>query len=196
MKPLFLSQLKVPYETVLQRGLRTSYDWHRWIWNAFPGQPEKTRDFLFRVDVADRTVRVLLLSGERPSDIEGWIWDTREIMEAFLEHGTFRFQVRANPTFRRSSDHRRIALYKEEELRDWITRKLGQIGAKLRMVEVGHPDTETFVKDGKRGTHVAVDFHGVLEVTDPESFREGFGKGIGTAKGFGYGLLMLQPIQL
>ncbi|RMF67773.1 MAG: type I-E CRISPR-associated protein Cas6/Cse3/CasE [Calditrichaeota bacterium] len=52
----------------------------------------------------------------------------------------------------------------------------------------------SFTKDHRRGTHVAVDFRGHLRVTDREAFRNAFTKGIGPAKAFGFGLLMLQPV--
>ncbi|NLG15041.1 MAG: type I-E CRISPR-associated protein Cas6/Cse3/CasE, partial [Lentisphaerae bacterium] len=42
----------------------------------------------------------------------------------------------------------------------------------------------------------SVDASGILEVVERDSFTKGFSQGIGSAKGFGFGLLMLQPIQL
>lgn len=192
---LVLSQLLIPLETIL-RVNRTSYDWHRWIWRAFPGSPDKERDFLFRVDVRNRQARVLLLSKERPASVAGWAWETKTVDTTFLNQGNYRFQVRVNPTFRRASDHRRIAIIKEGDLREWISRKLTAIGAQLLSVEIDNPREELFAKEGKRGKHITVDMRGVLSVTEKELFREGLCKGIGSAKGFGNGLLMLQPIQL
>ena len=62
------------------------------------------------------------------------------------------------------------------------------------LLDIGAPMDETFVKDGRRVKHVAVEFAGVLRVVDRERFAAAFYSGIGSAKGFGYGLLMLQPI--
>lgn len=192
----YLSQIVMPYEKTLQKGLSSSYDWHRWIWKSFPDDPERQRDFLFRVDVQDRQVRVLLLSGQVPSAIEGWAWETKRVSDEFIAQSAFRFQVRVNPTFRRASDHRRIALYRESDIREWLKRKMSAIGAELISVEVDQPRDELFVKGGRRGKHVSVDVRGVISVHDPSLFRQGFLAGIGSAKGFGYGLLMLQPIRL
>ena len=44
------------------------------------------------------------------------------------------------------------------------------------------------------GVHFAVEFQGVLTVTDAELFRRTFTTGIGTAKAFGFGLLALAPL--
>ena len=191
-----LSRLTIPCESALNERLRTSYDWHRWIWRAFPSEPDKRRDFLFRVDVMGSMIRVLLLSHEKPAAVGEWKWESKPVSGQFLSCPDFRFQVRVNPTFRRSSDHRRIALFSERDLREWLTRKLAAIGAQLISVDVGSPVVESFTKDGKHGKHVAVDFRGVMSVTDKALFEAGFLQGIGSAKGFGYGLLMLQPIQL
>jgi len=46
-----------------------------------------------------------------------------------------------------------------------------------------------------RGYHGGVQFRGILEVTDPARFSQAYFKGIGSAKGFGFGLLLLSPVQ-
>lgn len=40
-----------------------------------------------------------------------------------------------------------------------------------------------------------IDFTGILQVTDPERFRESLESGIGPAKGFGCGMMMVRPAQ-
>jgi CRISPR-associated protein Cas6/Cse3/CasE subtype I-E len=61
-------------------------------------------------------------------------------------------------------------------------------------VTIGAPIDEHFTRNGKRGKHVSVDFQGILNVTNQDRFKKAFCKGIGSAKAFGFGLLMLQPI--
>lgn len=39
-----------------------------------------------------------------------------------------------------------------------------------------------------------LDFDGVIDVVDPERFREAIGEGFGRAKAFGCGLMLLRPI--
>jgi CRISPR system Cascade subunit CasE len=56
-------------------------------------------------------------------------------------------------------------------------------------------------KDKKTGKehaayHGGVQFRGTLEVIDQEPFIETYQAGIGSAKGFGFGLLLLAPINL
>ncbi len=78
----------------------------------------------------------------------------------------------------------------------WISRKGDQGGFTvdedtLRTIPRGR---EYFEKNGQRGLHSAVEFQGVLTVTDPAKFHETFTRGIGSAKAFGFGLLVIAPI--
>ena len=51
-----------------------------------------------------------------------------------------------------------------------------------------------FHRRGDEGLHVGVRFRGVLNVTDKERFADAFRHGIGSAKGFGFGMLILKPV--
>jgi len=53
---------------------------------------------------------------------------------------------------------------------------------------------EYFEKNGQQGLHSAVEFQGELTVTDPAKFHDTFTRGIGSAKAFGFGLLVIAPI--
>jgi CRISPR system Cascade subunit CasE len=48
-------------------------------------------------------------------------------------------------------------------------------------------------KPGADGGFVAVRFEGVLEVTDPAAFAVTVASGVGSAKGYGFGLLSVAP---
>ncbi len=201
----YLSQALMPMQTALHAQLADGYAWHKAIWEAFPGRPDAQRDFLFRIDARTRAYRILLLSAVMPTDTPLLKWQSKEVAPGFLGHVRYRFQLKANPTFRRNKDKRRIALYKEEDLHEWLADKLKGAGALLEEpVAIGAPvdeflNDERFMQGRKPTTrhdpkHVSVDFEGVLRVQDSAAFTAAFYKGIGSAKGFGYGLLMLQPI--
>lgn len=53
---------------------------------------------------------------------------------------------------------------------------------------------QPFIKGGVAGLHAGVDFQGRLRVTRFELFRKAFEEGIGSAKAFGYGMLVLAPL--
>ena len=194
----FLSQIEVPWARALKQGLGDPYKLHQWIWDSLPDDPDAKRDFLFRSDVSHGILRVLLLSERVPGESAEAPWRTTEMSSTFLGHGAYRFQLRANPTFRRASDHRRLAIFDEMALRDWFARKFKAAGCEVHGLELSAPRKLQFRKGGnaRLGTLCAVDSSGSLVVKDESAFRASFDAGIGPAKGFGFGLLLLQPIQL
>jgi len=92
---------------------------------------------------------------------------------------------------------KRRAITKREDLITWLQRKAESGGFQvsadsLRTLPRGQ---EYFHKDRRsHGTHTAVEFQGELTVTDPTQFRVTVASGIGSAKAFGFGLLVLAPI--
>lgn len=191
----YLSQATVPLASALNMRLADGYAWHTAIWESFPGQTDAARDFLFRADRQGNSFRVLLLSPIPPAPTPLLAWNTKPVADSFLGHQRYRFQLKANPTFRRSADGRRLAIYDADRLADWLRRKASDGGFDIiEPFEIGAPLDEPFIKNGHRGKHVAVEFAGALHVTNPTQFADTFYRGIGAAKGFGYGLLMLQPI--
>ena len=193
----FLCQTEVPWAWALKHGLGDPYKLHQWIWKALPDDPDACRDFLFRSDVKGGILRILLLSERVPAAGGDATWKTTEVSGTFLGHGTYRFQLRANPTFRRASDHRRLAIFDEMKIRDWFERKFAGAGCEVRDLETTAPRKILFRKgDGTHlGTVCFVDASGILAVRDESAFRTAFDAGIGPAKGFGFGLLLLQPVQ-
>lgn len=190
----FLSQVTVDKR---ERKFADGYAWHRAIWEAFPGGPDAARDFLFRVDDLHRSFRVYVLSATEPTAPPWGQWRTKPISPSFLDHAAYRFQLRANPTMRRKGDARRLGLFGEDLLRAWMERKSGAAGFRLvaDSLAVGAPLAVRFHRQGHMGKHLAVDFQGILAVTQREAFKNAFRTGIGSAKGFGFGLLMLAPME-
>ncbi|MGA1826035.1 MAG: type I-E CRISPR-associated protein Cas6/Cse3/CasE [bacterium] len=106
---------------------------------------------------------------------------------------------------------KRRPLVKPEELRNWLIHK-GHIRCRdqgtgvdvpggFRIVEEKpleiSPMVENhFRKNGQAGYHGGVQFRGTLEVTDRQRFIESYHSGIGSGKGFGFGLLLLAPIKM
>ena len=106
-----------------------------------------------------------------------------------------------------------MPLVKPDELREWLLRK-----AKIRCrdIETGEnvpggflilepedkpleirPMMEShFRKKEHSAYHGGVQFRGILEVTDRDCFIKTYQAGIGGGKGFGFGLLLLAPINM
>jgi CRISPR system Cascade subunit CasE len=104
---------------------------------------------------------------------------------------------------------RRLALLREDEQVAWLLHKGEQGGFRIPGEWVAADDDrwtpnfrvdvipEGWVRCGKDGhadgRFYAVRFEGLLEVTDPDQFLRTLVDGIGSAKGFGFGLLSLAP---
>jgi CRISPR system Cascade subunit CasE len=205
----YLTQVTLDFATAARLRLRDCYDWHQAVWKAFPDRDGERRDFLTRLDRRREGFRLLIVSPTQPvrpawcpADPESW--KTKPIPETYFARKRYAFQLSANPTKKVASrpdgtvtkNGRRVPLGKREELIEWIKRKGEQGGfavdeATLRTFSRGR---EYFEKDGRPGLHSAVEFQGVLTVTDPARFHETFTRGIGSAKAFGFGLLVIAPI--
>jgi len=201
----FLTQAFLDYETAARRQLRDVYDWHQLVWKAFPGRDGQTRDFLTRLDKRERdqTFRLLIVSPLSPIRPAAWqeapeAWQSLEITPAFLSHRHYRFQLRANPTKRENVSRKRLPLRTPQEQADWLKRKALQSGFAVKedLLRIIPEGREWFQVEKRKqsGFHHAVEFEGILAVTDPVAFQGTFAKGIGSAKGFGFGLLALVPI--
>ena len=106
---------------------------------------------------------------------------------------------------------KRVPVVKPKELRVWLERK-GRARCRdqdtgldvpggFRIVdekplEISPMVENHFRKKGQSGYHGGVQFRGTLEVTDPKEFVETYHSGIGSAKSFSFGLLLLAPINL
>ena len=114
-----------------------------------------------------------------------------------------RFRLRANPTarrvFERSDDGKqsgkRIGVYGEDNQRAWLDRKAEAGG--FRVLDCSVLDRGFQVSRRRNGApplkHLWVDFEGILDVTDPDTFLSALESGIGSAKAFGFGLLSVAP---
>lgn len=131
------------------------------------------------------------------------------------------FRLRANPTKKvgsvskedrlagKKGNGQRLALLREDEQVAWLLEKAEQGGFRIPGEWLQDGDggkapnfrcdvmPEGWVRCGKDG-HTAGRFHavrfeGMLEVTDPGRFLLTLQNGIGSAKGFGFGLLSIAP---
>ena len=203
-----LTQILVPYELAVRHlKIRDSYDWHQRVWQAFKGHDGEKRNFLSRVDEVDEAYRLLIVSTSAPVKPD-WCpsdcFKTKPIPDDFFAAGKFRFNLLVNPTRKVRSDSkgnltkngRRLPLAKREDLLEWIRRKAEAGGFEIEDVEnlrtIPKPRSY-FQKAGMNGVHYAVEFQGVLTVANQEIFTRTFTKGIGSAKAFGFGLLVLAP---
>ena len=208
-----LTKIELSIATLEKIGAMDNYSWHQAIWQCFPGKPEGKRDFLTRIDELDGMTRIFILSPGRPRKPD-WCPDeafnVKELARTFLTHGRYAFDLKANPTKRevmkgpdgeilkeKGKRGRRVFLRKADELQGWLERKgeaNGFILSDEAPLEIRPATEHRFKARGNEGLHGGVQFRGILEVANTSKFIEGYHAGIGTAKGFGFGLLLVKPV--
>lgn len=205
-----LTQVLLDFATAAKLRLCDNYNWHQAVWKAFPGRDGQRRDFLTRLNRRRDGFRLLIVSPAEPVRPD-WCpakeqsWKTKPVPETYFTRSRYAFQLCANPTKKVAKElpdgsltknGRRVPVRTREELVAWIKRK-GEQGAfsvdevTLRTFSRGR---DYFEKSGTLGLHSAVEFQGVLTVIDPARFYEAFMRGIGSAKAFGFGLLVIVPL--
>jgi CRISPR system Cascade subunit CasE len=208
---LHLSQLILNHHNwEVRRDLKSPYDLHRTIENAFPHDPPRPGErVLFRLDYQPRAKewRVLVQSHYAPNwsffqneDRRGYLQTEPQVITfepRFYKDKHYNFRLLANPTFKTTlADGRKVRFRestKEKQLA-WLLRKFIEAGVNpldIGIVQQGTRKSQK--KEEGQQTHFAVLFEGILQVADPDKLRLTVESGIGSAKGFGFGLLSLAP---
>lgn len=192
------------------------YEWHRALWRLFPNHPaegrqsrDETRNgFLYRIERLEtgQGARALLLSDEPPiTKAEGIhiLRSTLGFNPEFLPGQTFGFRLTANPVktivdgegrkdAKGEPKKCRVPLIHEEEQHAWLIRQLDGIATPVQIeVRVEQP---VYFRKKTVGKIVPVTFEGVLKVTDGKLLADLMRNGIGPAKAFGCGLLLVRRI--
>lgn len=213
---MFLTEAHIDYLEVTQKrdgfphGLSDSYAWHKAAWQAFPNQPESKRNYLTRLDRKPTGYRLLIVSQTLPEKPAWWNpdqWRTQKIPTSYFEHSHFAFETRVNPTKKirvgstqegtRKKNGARVPLTNSSDLITWLERKAESGGFIIQKdsLQINAEGQESFFRKGTYGTHNSINFKGILQVIDPEKFISVFAQGLGSAKGFGFGLLILSPLK-
>ena len=207
---MFLSRIEIPWDVA-----RNSYNLHRQIWRLFPGEERESRSndaearqgFLFRVEDqrTGQPARLLVQSRRVPVPNAGLVVvGSREFNPMPQAGQRLAFMLTANPVKTISDAQREakpdkqsekccVPLIKEEDQRQWLARKLA--GAAIVEANSILPHAPLYFRKGNRGGKlVTTTFEGVLRVSDPASLAALLENGIGPAKAFGCGLLLVRRI--
>lgn len=194
---------------------------HRLIWSAFAGDPSATRDFLWRADGAGR---FLVLSARPPADTPFFEpVQTKEFSPDLQAGDRLGFVLRANATRTQKTgkqtasgkEHKRhIDLVMDalppngggraearmataqEVAQTWLTGQGARGGFAPEQIAVEDYSVHRFAK--RQGatpvTFGVLDITGQLRVTAPASFIAILARGMGRAKAFGCGLMLIRRI--
>lgn len=199
------------------------YAIHQIIWNLFSTTPDMKRDFIYRQEVMQKKpVFYAVSSSLPPAPSPLWNIESKEYAPIINEGQRLSFSLRANPIVskRDQSDrqHRHDVImdlktrYRtgNEQVCSipgdivteagvaWLKKKAVQNGFEFNPLNVivGGYQQRKFKKpkNSHRISISTLDYTGILTITDVEPFREALYKGIGPAKSFGCGMMMIKRL--
>lgn len=208
---MFISRVEMPWNVA-----QNPYKIHCLLWRLFPGEAREARrsseedrqGFLFRVEKSQPgyPVRVLVQSRRRPEPApQTTVIGCREFHPRPASGQRLAFLLTANPIKTiideqlvakpdKKSNKCRVPLLKEEEQLGWLSRKLAD-AADVESSTV-LPHSPLYFRKGNRGGKLlTVTFEGILQVRDGSVLSTHLANGIGPAKGFGCGLMLVKRLK-
>ena len=212
---MFISRVEIPWSAV-----QNPYQIHRCLWRLFPGAAPESRHgnteqragFLFRMETyqTGRPARFLVQSRQRPTSVSSiQTLGCREfnpqpqlaqrlafVLTANPIKTIIDTQAEAKPDKRPNKQNQlkcRVPLVHEDQQREWLIRQLGA-AAIVESVTILPHSPLYFRKGGYGGKIVTTTFEGVLQITAPDNLLEALENGIGPAKSFGCGLLLVRRL--
>ncbi len=192
---------------------------HRLVWTLFARGENQKRSFLWRQIEAGS---YMLLSAEEPRDETGlWRIQSKRFAPELEPGDRLAFSLRANPAVaarvpgqrgkrtdavmhaKRPAKEREArglpvpdATERENAALDWLFSREAKIGVRFIREACSAPGYDV-IKAGASGnggaiSFAAVDYDGILEVRDPALFVARVAAGIGKAKAYGCGLMLIR----
>jgi CRISPR system Cascade subunit CasE len=199
------------------------YAMHSLIWDLFTDGPERARDFIYRQDLVEGLPAFYSVSKRVPNDRAGvWSVESKPYMPHVMEGQRLSFVLKANPIRTKRDENNKqhrhdVVMEAKTRMKEdlllrppeaEIVQQAGFVWLAVRAAVYGFSVSDgkvradgysqlNFVKPkgGKPVRISTIDFTGLLTVTDPEKFTESLYQGIGPAKGFGCGMMMVRPVR-
>lgn len=191
-----------------------AYRDHALVWRLFPGDGAP-RDFVFRSDADERERAVFYIVSQRePRDVDGLFQlQSKRYLPQLGAGELLHFDLRANPTISRrnrsgkSQRHdvlmdakqkadspQQVNEEMEQAGRAWLLGRASSWGLEVEpgsVLQTGYQQHRLRPKD-KRIEFSSLDYRGVARVTDPMALQRALLNGVGHARGFGCGLLLVR----
>lgn len=200
-KPSFETRMK------LAQSRQTPYLQHQLVWELMRQSDDHQRDFLWRWDDAELWILGANLpnSNQKFEAIQHTIFAPKVVVGQNLE-----FQVRCNPVIRIKDGDRRkkvdavMHLKKhdrgdmtQDELnyfacKKWVDKKEG-FGVLDGTLKVDAYQQVRFQRKSSKIQYSTVELSGLLRIDNVEKFEKALFEGLGSAKGFGCGLMLIKP---
>jgi len=206
--------------TAMTKG--DGYQIHKLVWNLFADHPERKRDFIYRHEPVNGWPTFYTVSQREPQDALGmWEVTPKEYRPNLRTGQRLGFTLCANPIRAKRDENKRqhrhdvimeakLKIKKrgedinmpdivQEHGVHWLLDRAASHGFSVSSEEIradGYRQHRIFKGKGKQQIAFStIDFNGILTVIDPAIFVEKcLFDGIGPAKGFGCGLMLVRRV--
>ncbi len=205
---MYLSRLTINASRMAMLWISNPYRVHQRLRMACRDDPH----LLFRIEENLQGVTHILVQSQNEPDwkkaftefpVLSQLPECKLFQPIISAGGSYRFRLLANPTMKKTIDRdsgqkkARLGLLKEEAQQKWLQRKFEAAGTMVlacRTLPRGFQHSrKNPAKEMTDQTHLAVLFEGILQVIDVSLLQIALETGIGSAKGYGFGLLSLAP---
>lgn len=200
-----------------------TYAAHQLLWELFPDEPAEKRDFVFRQEMKGRWPVFYLVSKRKPQKTSMFSSVSCKVYNPVLRMGEqLAFSLRANPVVARKAEGKKhspkhdvwmdakregqsqglkgdkLLVFIEGRAKNWLSYRGEMNGFSVTPLDVdlqGYQQHRIYKKrSGKPIRYSTVDFQGLLTVEEPDAMQKTLFNGIGKAKGFGCGLMLVRRV--
>lgn len=209
---------------LLQNISQNGYREHQSLWKLFPDEPAASRDFIYRGERRHLSRVYYMVSGSKPERLDEWEVETRPYQPKLSDGELLSFSLRVNPVITRKSENGKsrrhdIVMNAKKEMKykelssnerptlseliqtaglKWLDERKTKYGFNFdeKTIIVERYDQHQAYKQANKGAirYSSMDFTGYLKVSDADIFTKTLMTGIGPAKAFGCGLMLVRRI--
>ena len=210
------------FDLIKQKSGSDGYVVHQILWNLFPNDGNKKRDFLFYKDEKNGVPHFLLVSETEPVESGGITVFSKVYSPQLVKGQKLAFTLVANPVVSRKVNGRKNSVkhdvwmdakkqakekgYKKEFIvqncesasKKWLINQGDRGGFLIKETDIlidGYMQNRLY--KGRRLNPIqysSIHYEGILTVTDVDKFIHVLFSGIGRSKAFGCGLMLVRKI--
>jgi len=224
---MFLSKITLNrgpelFKLLKQKNGSDGYVLHQILWNLFPNDGHKKRDFIFHKDEKEGLPQFLLVSEAKPVETDGVTVISKPYNPKLVKGEKLVFTLVANPVVSRKVESKKNSVKHdvwmdakkkaiengadvssiiqacENASKLWLIRQGERCGFFLKETDIlidGYIQNRFY--KGRKAMPIqysSIHYEGLLTVTDTDLFTKMLYSGIGRSKAFGCGLMLVRRI--
>lgn len=197
-----------------------TYKEHQVLWKLFNDDPDAKRDFIYRYEPQHNVPAYYIVSQRKPLD-QDYLWNiqVKDYDPALAVGQRFAFMLRVNPVKTKNGKRHDVVMHAKHQMGykdldrnerpsqqemveragyEWLASRASQSGFSIDdtaiRIDGYQPHTSGRRKGKKEIRYSTMDFRGIIQVTDVTAFEKTLMQGIGKAKAFGCGLMLIRRL--